>query len=127
MNHIRATFLLLMIMTSVKTFADVKGSLQVEPEKCVTLQQGRTCYLDVKVNWKNRIKGDYCLVQESMLEPLKCWNNTDQGQFEYEFASDRTHSLHLIKQVDKTILYSTEIAVKWVYKSSQRASVWRIF
>jgi hypothetical protein len=127
MNHIRKTFLPLIFITSAATFADDNRSLQVEPEKCVTLQQGRTCYLDVTVHWKNEVKGDFCLVQESVLEPLKCWNDSDNGALEFEFSSDRTLSLHLIELPGQHVIDSTEIAVKWVYKSRQKASIWRIF
>ncbi|MFT7675683.1 MAG: hypothetical protein ACI845_004110 [Gammaproteobacteria bacterium] len=123
----RVTFFALLFFVTIPTFAEDGTPFQVEPQKCVTLQQGRTCYLDVTVTWQNKMKGDYCLVQESILEPLKCWNNADNGQFKFEFSGDRTHSLHLVKQPNKRIIHSSEITVKWVYKSRNQASVWRVF
>ena len=99
----------------------------VSPQKCVTLKQGRVCYLDLDIEWKAPDKSDYCISWKSKKETEKCWKDSNKGDTSIEFAHHEDDWLQLTNKTTGNIIAVTPIVVKWVYKSRQKASVWRVF
>lgn len=102
--------------------------LFVIPERCVALRQGQTCYQEVTFNWRQRQKGNYCLVNLATRQVLKCWHNSNQGKFHLDFQSTQSTDFVLRVQDQDIDLSKARITVSWVFKSSKRPkSSWKLF
>ncbi|WP_188689522.1 DUF3019 domain-containing protein [Bowmanella pacifica] len=101
------------------------AQLLVSPDTCVTINKGRTCYTQVSIEWHLPQTGDYCLFLAGLSEPLACWQNRQQGNWQFEFSSSTSTTL-LLKQGNEVLL-SQEIQVNWVYESQRRKRNWRLF
>lgn len=100
--------------------------LKIKPAKCVTLKQGNTCYQDLKVSWKSDSKGKYCFVNVKNTNPVKCWDNVKNGQFEFEFVGLQSTDYILLKMPEKIPVVKQHFSVKWVYKARPN-NRWRLF
>jgi hypothetical protein len=102
--------------------------LFVTPERCVALRQGQTCYQEVTFSWHLPQKGNYCLMNLSTKQILKCWQNTDQGRFNLDFQATQSTDFSLRAEKQDTDLSKTHITVSWVFKSSKRPKAsWKLF
>ncbi|MFT7129492.1 MAG: hypothetical protein ACI89U_001608, partial [Gammaproteobacteria bacterium] len=72
--------------------------------------------------------GKYCLFSSQQSEPLRCWMQSDQGQFEREIVAQRNVVFFLRKEKNNDVLATRELEMAWVYKKSAKArSSWRMF
>lgn len=102
--------------------------LEVSPKKCIALRKGQKCYLEVVFSWQHTKISDYCLVNITTNEIMKCWLQQSKGEFSFDFQSTLTNDFALRFQDSASDLASARIPVAWVYKSSKRAkSTWRLF
>jgi hypothetical protein len=102
-------------------------SLLLTPRRCVALHQGQICYQRVQVSWSSVTSGDYCVYQETQVQPLHCWQGQTQGRFEFEFASDASLLLQL-KDARQEVVGESSMEVAWVYKANTRRKThWRLF
>jgi hypothetical protein len=102
--------------------------LFVKPERCVALRQGQTCYQEVILSWRQSQKGNYCLINLSTQQILKCWQNAEQGKFNLDFQSTQSTDFALRAENQDIDLSKTQITVSWVFKSSKRPkSSWKLF
>ncbi len=97
--------------------------LQISPQHCVTLEEGRTCYATVNVQWQAPAPADVCLVLAG--EPLQCWRNLPTGSWQFEFAAAQSQTLTL--QVGTEIIASQQLTVSWVQKRRGTKRHWRLF
>lgn len=103
-------------------------ALQVTPERCIALHRGQTCYLDVEFKWTLDVVDDYCLINTTTNELLRCWKQQKQGQHIHEFQSSQSNRFSLITRAESIEVGATKIEVAWVYNSTKRAkSGWRLF
>lgn len=104
------------------------NELLVTPERCVALRQGQTCYQEVIFSWRQSQKGNYCLINLSTKQVLKCWKNSKQGKFNLDFQSTQSNDFVLRSAKQDIDLSKTQITVSWVFKSSKRPkSSWKLF
>jgi len=104
------------------------AQLKVTPKRCIALRKGQKCYLEVTFSWQHEKISDYCLVNTTTDETLKCWQQLAQGEFDFDFQSTLSNNFALRQFQSKIDLASAQIPVAWVYKSSKRAkSTWRLF
>jgi len=105
-----------------------ENELVVTPIRCVALRQGQICYQEVTFRWHQAAVGNYCLVELSSLDNIKCWSQVKTGEVNLDFQSDRSLTYGL-REIDKQVNLSTaEITVSWVFKSSKRPkSSWKLF
>lgn len=97
------------------------------PNTCVALRQGRTCYSDITLNWQVDNEERYCIRQSQATKPLHCWQQQQQGELVFEFASKTAQSFELFHVTSGKVLASTEVRVQWVYTSGQKKRRWRLF
>ncbi|NOU51452.1 DUF3019 domain-containing protein [Pseudoalteromonas sp. JBTF-M23] len=98
--------------------------LHVSPKQCTTLEKGQDCYVNLKVSWQTPTKGDFCLAMAQ--QPLHCWHDQNQGQFEQELIINTPVSINLL--VGDKILQSASIKYAWLYKNRISKTVrWRMF
>ncbi|MCG9759068.1 MULTISPECIES: DUF3019 domain-containing protein [Pseudoalteromonas] len=103
------------------------GILHAVPSKCVALNQGRTCYADVKVTVNAPTEGDYCIRESLSKKILQCWAKTDTFKYELDFSSDESLSYELISKQSRDVLAVTTIEVNWVHKVKIKKRRWRLF
>jgi len=104
------------------------AELIVTPKPCVALRKGQKCYLEVTFNWQHPKLNNYCLINVTTKQSLKCWQQQTNGEFSFDFQSKLSNDFALRKQETAKDLARTTIPVAWVYKSSKRAkSTWRLF
>ncbi|PCK31773.1 DUF3019 domain-containing protein [Pseudoalteromonas piscicida] len=103
------------------------GILHAVPSKCVALNQGRTCYADVKVTVNAPNEGDYCIRESLSKKILQCWAKTDSFKYDLDFSSDESLSYELISKQSRDVLAVTTIEVNWVHKVKTKKRRWRLF
>lgn len=108
--------------------AEAKGpSLSIQPNKCVALRKGRTCYADITVKWQTKTPGDYCLISNISALPLACWKNKQTGNIKLNFESTTNQEFSLVFEQSKQLVYSQTMVVTWLHKSPNRRRRWRLF
>lgn len=98
-------------------------ALQVTPDKCISLQQGRTCYSKVTARWRSETPLDLCLFMHD--RQLHCWQQQSSGTFQFEFAAEQSALLQLRQQ--QQVVQQVIIEVNWVHKASRTKRHWRLF
>ena len=105
-----------------------ENELVVTPIRCVALRQGQICYQEVTFRWHQAEVADYCLVELSTLDNIKCWSQVKAGEISFDFQSDRSLTYGIRKIDEQNNLSSVNITVSWVFKSSKRPkSSWKLF
>lgn len=105
--------------------AEAGAVLEVIPSTCVSLSEGRTCYLDTHVHWQVASAAEHCLFVAGQRDPLSCTSN-GRGDLDYPFSSDESEQLEL-RRADGELVATAEILVSWVYNGNQRRRGWRLF
>jgi hypothetical protein len=101
--------------------------LHAAPSKCVALNEGRTCYADVKFSINTPELGDYCIRESVSKKILQCWAGTQAFEFVFGFGSAESMSYELISKSQRDILAVTTIEVNWVHKIQTKKRRWRLF
>ena len=68
MTQLRIIIGLVLISVASTTAVRAEDSavlFSVSPQKCVTLKQGRVCYLDLDIEWEAPDKSEYCISWKS--------------------------------------------------------------
>jgi len=97
--------------------------LNVTPETCISLQQGRTCYSKITARWQSGQPLDLCLALGAQI--LRCWTQQQQAEHQFEFAAASSGKVILLHQ-EQPVAQAT-IAVNWVHKASKTKRHWRLF
>jgi hypothetical protein len=98
------------------------------PERCVALRQGQVCYQEVIIKWHQAEMGNYCLVELSSLNNIKCWSQVNTGEVNFDFQSDTSLTYGIRKKDEQITLSTITITVSWVFKSSKRPKAsWKLF
>jgi hypothetical protein len=97
--------------------------LNITPDTCVSLQQGRICYSTVTASWHSQQDLDLCLALDN--EILQCWTQQSQGKYKFEFASPQTSVVRLLQQ--QKVMAQAPIKVNWVHQASKVKRHWRLF
>jgi hypothetical protein len=107
--------------------AELEASLDIKPQTCVSVHQGQTCYVQLIIHWQAGQSGEYCLFSSDQVEALRCWQQTQQGNFVQDIAT--AESLHFtLKKGQAVTIAEAELKVSWVYTKKQKSSLsWRLF
>lgn len=114
-------------LLTVKSVLAVEINLASQPAKCVSLKQGNICYQEVHMQWSSSETADYCLYNQAQEKPLKCWQQMDSGEYEFDFAFPQTQQYVLRYKGRAKDLANAVIEVKWVYKARRNRFSWRVF
>ncbi len=116
-----------LLVYSATILAENNTVLTSTPDRCISLHKGQTCYQKVSLKWQSLIATDYCLFQEGLNTPLKCWSDSTTGELSMDFQSENKLSFILSKMGSQSIEASTSVTVFWVYKSKRKSRGWRLF
>ena len=123
-----STVFSLLLISPFNIEAASTKALSVTPKQCIALHKGQLCYLDVTFKWQQPVSGNYCLVNITTDDLVKCWSNREQADLAYDFNAIETHKFALRHSQSDVNIATAQIPVVWVYKSKRRAkSSWRLF
>ncbi len=127
----RSIFLstILICCVSIKTHAtDIKPSLKITPDRCISLHKGQTCYQKITIHWQSAIQADYCLFQKGIVSPLQCWKASRNGELKIDIQSTKPIDYELRRQGEHSPFATSSLSIHWVYKSTKRQKRgWRLF
>ncbi|MCZ2723463.1 DUF3019 domain-containing protein [Marinomonas sp. 15G1-11] len=120
--------LLLILMPSQLVADNQPWYLKVEPNRCIALRQGQTCYQTLVFKWSVPAEKEYCFFQVPDSRPLTCWYGRGVLSYKGNFELDRSTVYQIrIKDKDVSVL-ETKVKVAWVYKTDRKNySEWRLF
>ncbi|GLR70992.1 hypothetical protein GCM10007852_19000 [Agaribacter marinus] len=104
--------------------------LDVKPNKCVALNEGRSCFASVNISWRLKAEQSYCLVAVNSVDEadeLGCWRQSKVGNINLDLELTRSVDLKLVTLDGKKVLASSVFQVSWLYESSPRKRRWRLF
>lgn len=108
--------------------AEPAAAFTVQPERCIALNRGQTCYQKLRFAWQTAAGARYCLHEDRVAAPLVCWNGNERSSYEHEFASDQDVLYALRREGQTDNLAQVEVEVAWVYRSNRNGfSRWRLF
>lgn len=114
-------------MSFISNASEPNAKLVVTPKSCVALHKGQKCYLEVTFNWQAKLN-NYCLVNNTQNQIMKCWSDKNSGQYSFDFQSTQSNDFSLQLQDSNKDVAHAQIVVAWVYKSKKRSkSSWRLF
>ncbi|MFC3120887.1 DUF3019 domain-containing protein [Agaribacter flavus] len=104
--------------------------LEIKPNKCVALNEGRACYTEVSISWHTETADEYCLIQINSLAEEKqfgCWFARKNGTITIDLALEHSVDFQLVRKNNQEVLASTTFQVSWLYESRPRKRRWRLF
>ncbi len=115
--------LALLLLTMPLCAAEHQWQLQVTPERCVTLEQGRLCYATVQVHWQGPPAQQVCLQLADVV--LQCWSHQNTANWQFEFAASESQPLQLL--ADGQLVAQRPLEVSWVQQHKAKKRYWRLF
>ncbi|MFC3032238.1 DUF3019 domain-containing protein [Pseudoalteromonas fenneropenaei] len=103
------------------------NTLATTPQTCVSLRQGRNCYIELEINWQVNAAQPVCIKNRNTDIVLECWQDSLQGAFKYDFNHTESQTFELITQHGGQSLASADVQVQWVYTNRQEKRRWRLF
>ena len=103
--------------------------LQMKPQMCVALTQGRTCYAQVTIEWSASYTGNFCIAKQNtdgIPQKIQCWTQSKGDSVSFEFESNESLTYQLTTNGNET-LAETTLNVSWVHENSPRKRRWRLF
>ena len=89
---------------------------------------GKLGFQKVRFSWHHPNPGNFCVVNTSTTQIIKCWQHSSKGEFMHDFQASESNSFALREAQGETDLSQTSITVSWVFKSSKRPkSSWKLF
>jgi len=120
--------LILLAMNSIANATEIQASMKVNPEQCVAMRQGQSCYVSVQLTWQVDTPGNYCLYTSGDSSALNCWENTSSGELKKSFDSKVNVEFSLRRQNDSDAVAQAVVKMAWVHKKKgQPRKSWRIF
>lgn len=87
-------WLILLLLATPLAFAepaaDSDMTLSVKPMLCITDTRSTSCDIAFLVAWESKLVGYYCLYNDLVSEPLRCWTDHRDGQVNDERVIDET-------------------------------------
>ncbi len=107
---------------------DQKMFLKIEPNRCIALRQGQTCYQKLTFRWFTPKGDDYCLYQLPSDQPVLCWHGNEILSYKDSFQFERSTVYQIRAKGENTPLVESNVKVAWVYKTTRKNySEWRLF
>lgn len=119
---------LLWLISFIANATDIQASMQVQPDQCVAMKQGQSCYVSVVLTWQVQTPGDYCLHIVGKEPAISCWQNSKRGEFQQAFTSKVNLDFALRRQDKQQTLATAVVKMAWVHKKKGQArKSWRLF
>jgi len=83
--------------------------LTLSPEKCLLLNQAKECAIVVKVGWKTKINGDYCLYNNLSDLSITCWENNQQAEKEFLLSFSKDLQFELRHKKNNQVVFTATL------------------
>jgi Protein of unknown function (DUF3019) len=81
----RLTLLFASCFTALQAVgAEPPVRLNVKPLLCVLDKNATSCAVTFDIRWKSELAGEYCLKDEALPAPLRCWPSALSGEHRHE-------------------------------------------
>lgn len=107
------------------------ASVVASPSVC-TLEKGAVlCHAKGAIIWEVPADGYYCLWDNTLPEPLQCWQDTWSGSIQYSFSDGQSRRFLLIHGNSGEVVAETTIkvigALEQRVRARRRNRFWRMF
>ena len=94
--------------------------LIVKPLLCVLDKAAAACTVTFDIRWKSTLAGEYCLNDETLPAPLRCWPRTTAGEHQHERLVAQDFSFWLTPQAGTERVAEAKIEVLRVGSTDRR-------
>jgi hypothetical protein len=101
----------------------------IKPRLCVLNQGEEVCRDELEVKWQSAQQRSLCLYQTDKTDPLRCWEQSTQGDYQFELMASATTDFQLREMDTDTPLSDQRFQVVYSDKKYRRArrNPWSFF
>lgn len=101
----------------------------IKPRLCVLNAGEEVCRDELEVKWLSAQARSLCLYQTDKPEPLRCWDNATQGEYQFELAASVSTDFQLRELESNTALSDQRFQVVYNDKKYRKArrNPWSFF
>ena len=105
-----------------------EGSLLLSPESCYLKNEQSSCKINITASWKLTSPDNYCLFISTRDEPLKCWNNKNQGKLTAKLEVNNSVRF-LLKRNDGPLMFEKRLIIYRQIKNlrKKRRNPWSFY
>lgn len=141
LTHVSSLVALLLaaLLPASYTYADDSSSAQssslpliqfsIKPRLCVLNAGEEVCHDELQVKWLSAQARSLCLYQTDKVEPLRCWQETTQGEYQFELTASVSTDFQLRELDSNTSLSDQRFQVVYNEKKYRKArrNPWSFF
>ena len=90
---------------------EAPAEIVVRPTLCITDERTSACDLEVDIEWRADIEDRYCVRADDAEQPLRCWNDEQEGETEDARRVETTVEYHLEQGKDEAAVAAARIEV----------------
>jgi hypothetical protein len=101
----------------------------IKPRLCVLNAGEEVCRDELEVKWESPVSRSLCLFQSDKQEPLRCWEDTRRGEYQFELTASASTDFQLREQESDQPLSDQRFQVVYNDKKFRRArrNPWSFF
>nr|WP_324257317.1 DUF3019 domain-containing protein [Cellvibrio fontiphilus] len=101
----------------------------IKPRLCVLNAGEEVCRDELEVRWQAAQKRSLCLYQQDKIQPLRCWQDATQGEYQFELTASASTNFELRETETGTALSDQRFQVVYNDKKYRRArrNPWSFF
>lgn len=101
----------------------------IKPRLCVLNAGEEVCRDELQVKWQSAVARSLCLHQSDKTEPLRCWQQSTQGEYHFELTASASTDFELREIDTGTALSDQRFQVVYQDKKYRRArrNPWSFF
>jgi len=125
---IRKVVIFLLIILSMISFGESNAEtdemmdygLMLSPEKCLLKNDAIECDIIVKINWRTKLKDDYCLYNNLSRLAITCWNETKHAEKEVLLSISQDLTFELRHKKTNEMIFSSILKIYKKKTNSRR-------
>lgn len=101
----------------------------IKPRLCVLSAGEEVCRDELEVKWQSAVMRSLCLYQSDKTEPLRCWQEVTQGEYQFELTASASTDFELRETDTGTAVSDQRFQVVYNDKKYRRArrNPWSFF
>ncbi|MES2673223.1 MAG: DUF3019 domain-containing protein [Pseudomonadota bacterium] len=101
----------------------------IKPRLCVLAAGEEVCHDELTVKWSAVAARSLCLYQSDKEQPLRCWENATQGEYQFELTASVTTDFQLRENITQKPLSDQRFQVVYNDKKyrKERRNPWSFF
>ncbi len=101
----------------------------IKPRLCVLAAGEEVCHDELTVKWSAALARSLCLYQSDKEQPLRCWENATQGEYQFELTASVTTDFQLRENITQKPLSDQRFQVVYNDKKYRRGrrNPWSFF